>query len=164
MGLHNLLKRTKDASPMVPALGYTAVLTLVNLAVGFSQSNMVVVGAQNGIVNHPTVAVVGFLVWIAAAILLFVIVTWYRDDDWLAAGFLLGLTLILGGIIAGLIAKTVLTLSVADAMFAAAGAPFALLLRAIITVPVCGGIVALARWLTRLVRPTAPSRSTRPSR
>jgi hypothetical protein len=57
MGLHNLLKRTKDASPMVPALGYTAVLTLVNLAVGFSQSNMVVVGAQNGIVNHPTVAV-----------------------------------------------------------------------------------------------------------
>jgi hypothetical protein len=151
MGLRALLKRTKDASPMVPALGYTAVLTLVNVAAGLAPKNVLV-------------ALMGFLVWLVAVVLLFVIVTWYRDDDWLAAGFLLGLTLILGAIVADIIGKTVLTHSVADAMFAAAGAPLAVFVRALITVPLCGGVVALARWLTRLVRPQPPSNTARPLR
>ena len=138
MGLHKLLQRTKTASPLVPALGYTVVLTLAYIGAGFAPDN-------------PFVALAALLAWFAALILLFVIVTWYRDDDWLAAGFLFALTRLLGGIVASAIGQTVTTKSIAGAAFQAASASWAVFLRAIIAVPVSGAFVALARWLTRLI-------------
>ena len=82
----------------------------------------------------------------------------------LAAGFLLGLSLVIGALVADMIARAIEVRSLGEAVFAAAGASMALLVRAIILVPVCGGIVAAARWLTRVIRgPSAPTRSTRHS-
>jgi hypothetical protein len=96
-------------------------------------------------------AFVVLLVWLAAAILLFVIVTWFRDDDWLAAGFLLGLTLLVSAVVSDTVVFTIKTGSIAGAVFQAGTASMRVLVRAIVLVPLSGGAVALARWITERV-------------
>jgi hypothetical protein len=44
---------------------------------------------------------------VVATVTLFAIITWFRDDDWLAAGFLFTLTAYLGGVVADLIVSMV---------------------------------------------------------
>lgn len=139
MSLGTLLRRVGSASPLVPAVTYGGVLAVVNVAIGLAPHSI-------------AVALLGLLVWLAAGVFLFVVVTWYRDDDWLAAGFLLGLSIVLGALVADTIARVIEVRSIGEAVFAAAGASMALLVRAVILVPVCGGIVAAARWLTRVIQ------------
>jgi hypothetical protein len=139
MSLGNLLRRAGSASPLVPALTYGGVLSVANLLLGLAPNNVVV-------------ALLSLLAWVAAGLFLFVVVTWYRDDDWLAAGFLLGLSVVLGALVADVIARVVATGSVGEAVFVGASASMALLVRAVIFVPVCGGVVTVARWATRVIR------------
>lgn len=130
-----LLERLGATSPMVPALSYVAVVTVVDLVTGLAPKS-------------GFLAFLGILVWLAAALFLFGVVTWLRDDDWLAAGFLIGLTVMLGGLFATVVARIVTTGSIGEAVFIAAGAPLNLLLRAIVAVPLCGAVVKLARMAT----------------
>ena len=139
MSLGNLLRRAGAASPLVPGVTYGGVLAVVNVALGLAPHNI-------------ALALLGLFAWLAAGVFLFVVVTWYRDDDWLAAGFLLGLSVVIGSLVADMIARVIEVHSIGEAVFAAAGASMALLVRAVILVPVCGGIVAAARWLTRVIR------------
>jgi hypothetical protein len=129
------LKRLGEASPMVPAVLYT-VATLIAEASG------------RLVPKTRVPAVLALLLWLAALIMLWVVVTWYRDDDWLAAGFLVGLTILLGAMIARVLVSTVVDRSPAQALFQAPGAMLGVMIRGVITVPVCGGLIALARWLT----------------
>ena len=85
--------------------------------------------------------------------------TWYRDDDWLAAGFLLAVTVMLGAWIADAVSEAVSQGSLAAVVFAAPGAMLAFVVRSVISVPVAGGIITLARWVTRRRR-----RADRPGR
>jgi hypothetical protein len=101
MSLGNLLRRAGSASPLVPALTYGGVLSVANLLLGLAPNNVVV-------------ALLSLLAWVAAGLFLFVVVTWYRDDDWLAAGFLLGLSVVLGALVADVIARVVATGSVGE--------------------------------------------------
>jgi hypothetical protein len=136
-----VLRRAGAASPMVPALVYTATLAAANLAIGLAPGNV-------------AVAAGALLAWALAALFLGVVVTWYRDDDWLAAGMVVGLTVLVGALAADAVASTLLTGSIGHAVFTAAGASLGLLVRAVVLVPVSGGAVALARWATaRLRRP-----------
>lgn len=139
MTLRKLLHRASEASPLVPALTYGGVVTVVNVLLTLAPHSVVL-------------ALLGLLVWLAAGLFLFVVVTWFRDDDWLAAGFLLGLSIVLSALVADTIARVVEIGSLGEAVFTAAGASMALLVRAIIAVPLFGGIVAVARWATRVIR------------
>ena len=147
MGPGDTFRRVGRASPLVPAMGYAAVVIVTNLAIGLAPKNLAVLG-------------VGLLLWLLAGIAFFVIVTWYRDDDWLAAGFLLGLTLLLSGWAANLVATTVATRSIGGALFASPGLLLGLALWGVVVVPLCGGAVALARWVTRHVRARAARSAT----
>jgi hypothetical protein len=149
MALRNLLRRAGAASPLVPAVTYGGILAVATLLIALAPEN-------------AAVALLAFLAWLAAALFLFVVVTWYRDDDWLAAGFLIGLSLLLGGLAADLVTRTVQTRSLGEAVFSSASASMALLVRALILVPVCGGVVAGARWITRAVRKRSASESGAP--
>lgn len=79
--------------------------------------------------------------------LLFATVTWFRDDDWLAAGVLITLT-----VYAGVAIKGMLTVAFHGGIGPAAlwGAVTAggAIVYAIIAAPLAGGMVALARRLT----------------
>ena len=143
MRLGALLRRLGAASPLAPALVYASAALAGSLALRFGP-------------DRPAVRGAALVFWGAAGLLLFVVVTWYRDDDWLAAGFLLALTLLLGGWAADVIAEGVAARSIGGAVFAAAGAGLRVLARAVVTVPAAGGVVALARWVSRRLRAWAP--------
>jgi hypothetical protein len=139
MTLKNLLRRVGAASPLVPGITYLVTLTVSNFLLALAPKSVLL-------------ALLVVLAWLGATVFLFVVVTWYRDDDWLAAGFLIGVSLLLGGLAADLIARTIETRSLGEAVFASATASMALLVRGVILVPVCGGLVAGARWITQLIR------------
>jgi hypothetical protein len=141
------LHRVAAASPLVPALGDTAVAWLVNLVAPLAP--------QAWAVLLPAL-----LLWVAAGVLFFVVVIWFRDDDWLAAGFLLAVTFLLSAWTGDLLAAVVTQGSLAPALLAAPGILLGVTLRAVIGVPLLGGLVALLRWLTRRRRPAAGSPRT----
>jgi hypothetical protein len=135
-----LLQRVAGGSPLLPAMIYTAAVWLANLVATVAPDSVALL-------------LPALLVWAVLGILLVVVVTWFRTDDWLSAGFLLGLTLILSGWSADVLAEAVKQGSLVPALFAAPGMLLGVMIRAIISVPALGGLVALLRWVTRLVRP-----------
>lgn len=145
MSIRSVLRRAGAASPTVPAGIYVGVLSAASLGIALAP-------------RSALVAAVGVLLWLAALVCFGVVVTWYRDDDWLAAGFLLGVTILMGGFVADLLTSIVEARSVGPAIFTAAGAVPKLLVRALLLVPLCGAGVWLARWITaRVRRPPAPT-------
>ena len=68
-------------------------------------------------------------------------------------GFLLGPTPILRGWTANCDAETITQRSLAPVLVAAPAIVLGVVVRAVISVPVLGGGVALLRWIGRLVRP-----------
>src|SRR5436189_6194747 len=109
MALTNLLRRVGAASPLVPALTYAGVLSVANTVTALVPGSLLI-------------GVIGLLAWLTALLFLFVVVTWFRDDDWLSAGFLLGLTILVGGLAADVVARTVATHELADAVFSSPAA------------------------------------------
>jgi hypothetical protein len=97
-------------------------------------------------------ALLGALMWLGAAFYLFVVITWQRDDNWLAAGLLMGVSLLIGALIADFVAGIVGTSSIDGAALATASAALGLVLRTIVIVPLSGGLTFGARWLTAELR------------
>jgi len=134
-----LLRRLGSMSPLVPALSYTATAWLANVVATVAPT-------------HHGLVVLAVLVWLAAALVCLIVVVWFRDDDWLAAGFLLGMTLLLSSWTANVLAQVIMQRSVAPALFSAPGMLLGVILRGVVGVPLLGGLVALLRWLTQVIR------------
>jgi len=122
------------SSAFTTAIGYAGVRTLAKLIPAL-------------VPMSALVSFLGALIWLAAALYLFFVVTWQRDDSWLAAGLIIGLTLLVGGVAADLVTQ-VLTAPLTQALSGTANASFGLLLRTIVLIPLSGGCVWGARWLT----------------
>ena len=126
-------------SALVAAVAYTVIRILAKLLTAFMPTSVVL-------------ALLGALMWLGAALYLFVVVTWQRDDNWLAAGLLVGVSLLIGALIADFVASVVDTSSVSGAALATSSAVVGLLLRTAVIVPLSGGLTAGARWLTDELR------------
>lgn len=87
----------------------------------------------------------------AAQLALYIVVTWYRDDDALAAGVLLALTLIIGGLGATVLVGIVLDRSLTAAIALVTFSPLALIFQAIFLIPLSAAIVWIARKVSIMV-------------
>lgn len=92
------------------------------------------------------------LVWVAAAIYLFVVVTWQRDDSWLAAGILIAVTFLGGGLIAEVFRLVIAPGTFGDLVLAAASSFLQMFVRSLLLVLLAGSLVAGARWVTSEIR------------
>ena len=134
-GVRGFLERLGAGSPLVPALGYAVAAIVANLVATVAP-------------DQPLLLVLALLLWAVAGLMFFVVVTWFRSDDWLAAGFLISLTLLLGAWVGNLVADVIVQRSVAPAILAAPAMFLGVVVRGAIGIPVFGGLVALLRGLT----------------
>ena len=130
MEIEELLGRARGVSPVLFALPIGVILVIADLLPALAPGSALL-------------ALVAILIWFPAALGSFVLVTWFRDDEWLTAGLIVGLTPVLARVLAEVITR--------DDLFATTGPLTGLALRAVIAVPVCGGVVFGARWLTSRV-------------
>src|SRR3954454_10678682 len=93
------------ASAIFPVIAYCAVRMLAKLISAFAP-----IGA--------VISLLSAVIWLAAAIYLFVVLTWYREDNWLGAGFIIATTFFCGGLLGDTIVRVVQTASVGDALYA----------------------------------------------
>ena len=136
------LKRIGSASPIVLVTAYTfsvLVVTGIHEIVRGSIAGSMFITILIGIVLS----------------LLFVTVTWFRDDDWLAAGVLMTLTIYSGVAVQGLL-LVVFRGGIGPAALWSAVTVGGAIVYAIIFAPIAGGLVALARKLTRNLRAPLP--------
>lgn len=123
------------ASVLLPAAVYTMVRTVAKLLTTLAPMS-------------ATAAFLTSLLWLVAAVYVIGVVTWLRDDSWLAAGMLIALTVLCGGVVADLAGRLVMPAGIGAALLSAASNAAVLALRALILMPFAGGVVAGARWIT----------------
>ena len=126
-------------SALVPAVGYAAVRTLAKLLTQLAPMS-------------AFTALLTTLFWLAAAIYVFGVVTWKRDDNWLGAGLIIAGTLFTGGALAEIIGHVVQGGAFGDTMVATGAALVALFIRSLVLAPLSGLFVFGARWLTEELR------------
>ena len=126
-------------SALLPALAYAAIRTLAKLLTQLAPMS-------------AFTALLTTLFWLAAAIYVFIVVTWMRDDNWLGGGLIIGATLFCGGAIAEIIGRMVQPGALVEAVLATGTAIVGLLVRSLILVPLAGLAVFGARWLTQEIR------------
>ena len=133
--LRSTLQRLGSSSPIVLALVYTFCTFIVT---GIDE---LVPGSLPGSTFITILSVIAFS-------LLFVMVTWFRNDDWLAAGVLVTLIVYLGVAVQGMLV-VVFRGGIGPAALWGAVTAGRAIVYAIIFAPIVGGLVALARKLTR---------------
>jgi len=126
-------------SAIGPALAYAGVRAFSRLLTAF-------------VPTSSLFALLGALLWFASVLYLFVFITWQRDDNWVAAGIIIAGTLFAGGLFADLLVRLYDTGSPITAAVSTATNSLGLVLRTIVLVPLSGGCVAGARWLTTEIR------------
>lgn len=127
MDIEQLLARARTISPLLFALPIGVILVIANLLPALAPGSAML-------------ALLATLIWFPTALASFVLVTWFREDEWLTAGLIVGLTPVLARALTDLVTRTDL--------FTTSGPSTGLLLRAVIAVPLCGGVVLGTRWLT----------------
>jgi len=127
---------------VVPGLAYAGVRTLSKLLPSLVPTSV-------------TLAMLGAILWLAAALYLFFIVTWQRDDNWLAAGLILGACMFAGALSSDFIVGLLDTNSLSGAVLSTVGSLVGLLVRTLVLILASGGLVWGARWLTSELRATA---------
>ncbi len=125
--------RLGHASPIVLAAGYTLV-RLCFLALSEVLPESITSGFDQ-------------IAWAVTVAVLFVVITWFRDDDWLSVGFLIALTVYLGDMVILVLGSALQSGSVGPAIIGSITGSFRTLLFAVVGVPIAGGIIALARKL-----------------
>ncbi|HEY2378233.1 MAG TPA: hypothetical protein VGH98_19810 [Gemmatimonadaceae bacterium] len=135
MDIQIQFSRDGVGSVVVPGLAYAGVRTLAKLLPSI-------------VPTSATLALLGALLWFAAAIYLFFVVTWQRDDNWLAAGLLIGLVIFGGALAADFLVGMLDMGSLARSMPGMLESSVGLILRTLVLIPASGGVVAGARWLT----------------
>lgn len=126
-------------SALVPAVGYAAVRTLAKLLTQLAPMS-------------AFTALLTTLFWLAAAIYVFGVVTWKRDDNWLGAGLIVAGTLFTGGALAEIIGHVVQPGNLGEAIVSTGSALVALFIRSLVLAPLSGLFVFGARWLTEELR------------
>jgi hypothetical protein len=106
--------------------------------------------------THLGVAILGM-----TGLGLYIIVTWFRDDDAVAAGALLGLIYIIGSLAATVVAGAILTRSVTGVVGLLAFSPFVLLFQAAIIIPASGVLVWAARGVSAVIEQMLGTRGSR---
>ena len=129
-------------SPLYLGIAYTGALTIAAILqwFGLNTGNTVLRGLAWGL-------------GLVAFSMLFTVVTWYRDDDTLAAGFLLVVITTVGVFVALGLAALAFTGSIGPLVFLAAGGSAALVVRLVILTPVAMGLVWVGRRLRRFLAP-----------
>jgi hypothetical protein len=130
MEIEQLIERARSTPPFSLAAPMWGVLTAANLLPALGP-------------HSALLALFGVLIWFATAVAVFVLVTWLRKDEWFMAGFILGIPPVLARLASDLLTRSDL--------FATAGPMTNLLVRVVIAVPLCGGVVFGARWLTDVI-------------
>jgi hypothetical protein len=126
-------------SLFIPVVIYTAVRLVAKLATALLWMS-------------ASMAFLTTIVWLAAAIYLFVVVTWLRDDNWLGAGILIAATFLGGGLTAEVFRLLVAPGAFSDVVLAIASSFLQMFIRSLLLVPLAGGLVAGARWVTGELR------------
>jgi len=126
-------------SAMVPLVGYAAVRTLAKLLTQLAPMS-------------AFTALLTTLFWLAAAIYVFGVVTWKRDDNWLGGGIIVAGTLFIGGALAEIVGHVVQPGAIGEAVVATGSALVALFIRSLILAPLSGLFIFGARWLTEELR------------
>ena len=139
MELQVQFARLGAKSAIGPALAYAGVRAFSRLLTAF-------------VPTSSLFALLGALLWFASVLYLFVFITWQRDDNWVAAGIIIGGTLFAGGLFADLLVRLYDTGSPINAVVSTVTNSLGLVLRTIVLVPLSGGCVAGARWLTTEIR------------
>jgi hypothetical protein len=125
-----------DATPaLLPALIYVGVRAVARLLTTLAPLS-------------AAMALLTSAVWIVVAFFLFAVLAWWREDNWLGAGIIFASTVLCGGLIAELMGRVLLPGPLVEAVIAMGNASMWMAFRAIILVPLAGGAVAGARWLT----------------
>ena len=137
MEIEELVDHARRPSPFAFALPFLVVLTLADLLAALWPGSALL-------------AFVSILIWFPTALACFLLVTWARRDDWLTAGLIVGLTPVVARLIFEIIAR--------PDLFTSTGPSLGLLVRAVIAVPACGGLVLGARWLTKQITDASPAR------
>jgi hypothetical protein len=128
--MEQLLNRVRDLSPVAFALPIGLAMLLADLLPELAGGSALL-------------ALVATLIWFPVAVASFCAVTWLRSDNWVIAGFVVGLTPVLARLCTDLITR--------NDLFATTGWSVGVITRAVIAVPLCGGVVFGARWLTELI-------------
>jgi len=126
-------------SAMVPLVGYAAVRTLAKLLTQLAPMS-------------AFTALLTTLFWLAAAIYVFGVVTWKRDDNWLGGGIIVAGSLFIGGALAEIVGHVVQPGAIGEAVVATGSALVALFIRSLILAPLSGLFIFGARWLTEELR------------
>ena len=147
MKLRDIFQRAGAARPIVPGATYAAA-TIASEA-------MLALAPEN-----PWVALVAVVLWLAASLFLFIVVTWFRNDDWLEAGLIIGLSVVIGGTFAQAVGMSITERSIGAILLVLTANPGMFLLvivRLLILVPLSGGAVTLARIVKRPTPATEPA-------
>jgi hypothetical protein len=109
--------------------------------------------------HSPGLVDLGVVLLSVAGLALYIVVTWYRQDDALAAGVLLALTLIIGSLAATVLVGIVINRSLTAGIALVTFGPIALLFQAIFLIPLLTAVVWIARRVSAAVdRATSASR------
>jgi hypothetical protein len=87
----------------------------------------------------------------AAGLVPYVVVTWFRDDDALAAGVLFALTFIVGSLAAIMVMGVIITQSITSAIALLTFSPVALLFWSVFLIPIFTILIWLARKISALL-------------
>jgi hypothetical protein len=115
-------------------------------------------------VHSPGLTDLGIVLVAIAGLVLYVIVTWYRDDDALAAGFLLALTLIIGSLAATVVMGAIVSRSLIGGIALLTLSPFVLVGQAFLLIPASAVLIWVARKVSEVIETMfgAPKRGPRP--
>lgn len=101
------------------------------------------------VLNLSPLSWVGWALGSVAVSVLFTVVTWYRDDDLVAAAFLIVTITGMGLLASFALTEVVFTKSLAAVIVVGAGAFFTLTIRCALLMPVAAGLIWVARRLRR---------------
>ena len=123
-------------SPVWTAAGYALPVLLSNVLLRDASTH-----------QRPALAMLGVLLWLLAGLGLVLVVAWYRDDDTVGAGVICGLTVVGVGIAVRVVQTMIAGRSVGAGLLLFMTALLPMAIAAVITTPLCVGLVWLAREL-----------------
>ena len=139
---------TTRAAALLTRIGAGSPLAVAGVWAAFYVSGMVIYGVAVAFESKGLIGL-GALVWLAGFGVAYAIVTWYRDDDTVAAGFLLGVGCFLTSTAINLLVAGIAQGSVIGAAFAFGFGVLSLVVVGAIAVGICIALV----WAGRLIHP-----------
>jgi hypothetical protein len=139
MGILALLRRAGDTSPVAFIAMYAGCVLAVVVGMCLYPDNM-------------AVSVILSSLWLVANLLLWIVVIWFRDDDWMMGAVLIVLATFVTNMVGQLFVAAIVNRSVSVVVGLVMTATFVLLIRLIVGIPIAGGIILVARWLTNKIR------------